>query len=109
LSIGQWSTFREGDKIAPIIRCGVPTMVLDDGEALIESSAILDCLDELVGPERAMIAAQGAARRDRRGVLRISATSLRGANATKKSSILVWSMHGVRPRERASWPAGRGR
>src|SRR5450759_3834689 len=41
----------------------VPTLVLDGGEALIESAAILDYLDELVGPERAMIAADGPARR----------------------------------------------
>ena len=38
----------------------VPTLVLDDGEALIECTAILDYLDELVGPEKAMIAAEGA-------------------------------------------------
>jgi glutathione S-transferase len=37
--------------------------VLDDGEALIESSAILDYLDELVGPEKAMTAARGPQRR----------------------------------------------
>ena len=41
----------------------VPTLVLDDGEALIESSAILDHLDEIVGPSRAMIADAGPARR----------------------------------------------
>ena len=43
-----WSTFGDGDKIAPhnpLRR--VPTLVLDDGEALIESTAILDYLDEL--------------------------------------------------------------
>jgi len=59
-----WSTFGEGDKIAtfnPLRR--VPTLVLDDGEALIESAAILDYLDELVGPERAMIAVNGPKRR----------------------------------------------
>ena len=59
-----WSTFGEGDKIAgynPLRR--VPTLVLDDGEALIESTAILDYLDELVGPEKAMIAARGPQRR----------------------------------------------
>src|SRR5689334_15062259 len=59
-----WSTFGEGDKIAafnPLRR--VPTLVLDDGEVLIESAAILDYLDELVGPERAMIAARGPERR----------------------------------------------
>ena len=54
----------EGDKIAPYNPLRrVPTLVLDDGEVLIESTAILDYLDELVGPERAMIAARGPARR----------------------------------------------
>ena len=59
-----WSTFGEGDKIAPFNPLRrVPTLVLDDGEALIESTAILDYLDELVGPDRAMIARSGPARR----------------------------------------------
>ena len=54
-----WSTFGDADKIAafnPLRR--VPTLVLDDGEVLIESAAILDYLDELVGPAKAMIARQ---------------------------------------------------
>ena len=59
-----WSSFGDGDRIAPYNPLRrVPTLVLDDGEALIESTAILDYLDELVGPERAMIAADGPARR----------------------------------------------
>jgi glutathione S-transferase len=59
-----WSTFGEGDRIAPYNPLRrVPTLVLDGGEALIESTAILDYLDELVGPERAMIAERGPARR----------------------------------------------
>ncbi len=37
--------------------------MLDDSEALIESTAILDYLDELVGPEKAMIAGSGPERR----------------------------------------------
>src|SRR3979490_3499801 len=59
-----WSPFGEGDKIAPYnpLRRG-PTLVLDGGEALIESTAILDYLDELVGPEKAVIAARGPERR----------------------------------------------
>jgi len=59
-----WSTFGDAERIAsynPLRR--VPTLVLDDGEALIESGAILDSLDEHVGPSRAMIAQGGAARR----------------------------------------------
>ena len=62
-----WSTFGDADKIAPYNPLRrVPTLVLDDGEVLIESAAMLDYLDELVGPERAMIAANGPARRHRR-------------------------------------------
>ena len=59
-----WSTFGDADKLAafnPLRR--VPTLLLDGGEVLIESGAILDYLDELVGPEKAMIADSGAARR----------------------------------------------
>ena len=66
-----WSTFGDANKIAPhnpLRR--VPTLVLDNGEAVIESTAILDYLDELAGPSKAMIAASGA---DRRHGLRIGA------------------------------------
>ena len=59
-----WSTFGEGDKIAPYNPLRrVPTLLLDNGEALIESTAILDYLDELAGPEKAVIAARGPERR----------------------------------------------
>src|SRR5712692_4150523 len=59
-----WSTFGEGDKIAPYNPLRrVPTLVLDDGEVLIESTAVLDYLDEVVGPSKAMIAESGPARR----------------------------------------------
>jgi len=59
-----WSTFGDADKIAPYNPLRrVPTLVLDDGEALIESTAILDYFDELVGEARAMIATRGPERR----------------------------------------------
>jgi hypothetical protein len=59
-----WSTFGDGDKIAPYNPLRrVPTLVLDSGEVLIESTAILDYLDELVGPGHAMIAERGPERR----------------------------------------------
>ena len=57
-----WSTFGDADRIAslnPLRR--VPTLVLDDGEVLIESGAILDHLDELAGPS------QGVDRGERTG------------------------------------------
>jgi glutathione S-transferase len=59
-----WSVWADADKLAelnPLRR--VPTLVLDDGEVLIESAAILDALDEMVGPERAMLPRSGLERR----------------------------------------------
>jgi glutathione S-transferase len=50
-----WSTFGDADKIRPynpLTR--VPTLVLDDGEVLIESHSILDYLDSLVPAGRRM-------------------------------------------------------
>ena len=41
----------------------IPSLILDDGTALIDSSAILDWIDESVGPERALIPPSGLARR----------------------------------------------
>src|SRR6059058_1403568 len=59
-----WSTFGDAEKIAPFNPLRrVPTLVLDTGEAVIESTAILEYLDELVGPHKAMIAIRGAPRR----------------------------------------------
>jgi len=59
-----WSTFGDADRIAPYNPLRrVPTLVLDDGEILIDSAAILDHLDELAGPAKALIAQSGPARR----------------------------------------------
>jgi glutathione S-transferase len=64
-----WSTFGDADTIAPYNPLRrVPTLVLDDGEVLIESTAILDYLDELArdGDQvagEAMIPPRGPARR----------------------------------------------
>jgi glutathione S-transferase len=59
-----WSTFGDAELIAPFNPLRrVPTLVLDDGEVLIESGAMLDHLDELAGPSRALIAEHGEARR----------------------------------------------
>jgi glutathione S-transferase len=41
----------------------MPVLVLDDGETLIESAAILEHLDEIAGPTRALIPAAGPERR----------------------------------------------
>ncbi len=41
----------------------VPALILDDGEVLVESAAILDYLDERAGPERALLPHSGVLRR----------------------------------------------
>src|SRR3546814_20553240 len=41
----------------------IPSLMLEDGTVLIDSAAILDWLDETVGPERALIPRAGAERR----------------------------------------------
>ena len=59
-----WSVFGDVEKIAaynPLRR--VPTLVLDDGDVLLESGTILDHLDEVVGPDRALIPRSGTERR----------------------------------------------
>ena len=59
------SVFSNADEMRafnPLVR--VPALVLDDGECVIDSAAILDYLDEMVGPERALLPAGGRARRD---------------------------------------------
>lgn len=59
-----WSVFGNAEEIAaynPLRR--VPTLIADDGEALFESGAILDWLDEQAGRERALIAPAGPERR----------------------------------------------
>ena len=59
-----WSVFADADKIAPFNPLRrVPTLVLDSGEVLIESAAILDAVDEMAGEGRALIPARGPARR----------------------------------------------
>lgn len=59
-----WSVFGDAEKIAavsPLRR--VPVLITDDGEALVESGAILDWLDDLAGRDKALIARSGLERR----------------------------------------------
>jgi glutathione S-transferase len=73
----RWSVFGNADelsKVNPLIR--VPTLVLDSGEALIETSAIIDYLDSLVPPDRQLTPqAQPARYRDQQIVSMASGVS----------------------------------
>jgi glutathione S-transferase len=61
---GNWSVGKDFDRIREFNPMGrVPTLVTDDGQKLFESAAILDYLDELAGPERALLPQSGPDRR----------------------------------------------
>jgi len=69
----NWSVGKDFELIRQFNPLGrVPTLVQPDGEALIESNAILDFLDECAGPERALMPRSG---KDRRHALRIMAVA----------------------------------
>ena len=92
-----WSTFGDADKIAPYNPLRrVPTLVLDDGEALIDSVAILDYLDELIGPDQAMIAPQGIERRRNLRMIALAtglgdkSVSLVYESALRKEKLTLW-------------------
>jgi glutathione S-transferase len=60
-----WSVFGDAEKIAqynPLMR--VPTLVMDTGEVIIESAAILDALDHIAAPRSAMMPVAGELRRE---------------------------------------------
>ncbi|QDP22336.1 glutathione S-transferase family protein [Bradyrhizobium cosmicum] len=92
-----WSTFGDADKIAPYNPLRrVPTLVLDDGEALIESAFILDHLDELVGPDKAMLPRAGAERRRHLRICALAsglgdkAVSLVYERVLRKEQLALW-------------------
>jgi glutathione S-transferase len=59
--LSVFRNIKEMQKINPLVR--VPALVLEDGETLVDSSAIIDYLDELAGPARALTPAHGPERR----------------------------------------------
>ncbi|WGS21383.1 MULTISPECIES: glutathione S-transferase family protein [unclassified Bradyrhizobium] len=92
-----WSTFGDAELIAPYNPLRrVPTLVLDDGEALIDSAAILDYLDETVGPERAMLPPRGQERRHQLRICAIAtglgdkSVSLVYESVLRKEQLKLW-------------------
>ena len=58
------SVFADFDAMRAVNPLGrIPSLVLDEGEVLIDSAAILDWLDQTVGTERALLPPRGAERR----------------------------------------------
>src|SRR6266536_5364534 len=92
-----WSTFGDADRIAPYNPLRrVPTLVLEGGEALIESTAILDYLDETVGPDRVMLPARGPERRKQLRTIALAtglgdkAVSLVYERVLRKEQLKLW-------------------
>lgn len=85
-------------EVNPLIR--VPALLLDDGETLIDSGAIIDHLDQQVGPERALTPASGP---ERRRVLKLTAVAM---GAAEKSVLTIYEQR-FRPPEKwhAPWVA----
>jgi glutathione S-transferase len=71
-------------QISPLTR--IPALVLDDGEVLIDSAAILDHLDEIAG-SKALIPASGP---ERRKVLQMTALA---QGALEKVAAVVYERH----------------
>jgi glutathione S-transferase len=94
----NWSVGKDFELIRKFNPLGrVPTLVQPDGEALIESAAILDFLDECAGPDRALLPRSGS---DRRQALQIMAIA---AGAAEKGVAQVYES-AFRPPERRHRP-----
>ncbi len=94
----DWSVGKDFERIRQFNPLGrVPTLVLPDGEALIESAAILDYLDDLVGPQRARLPATGA---ERRAALRLMAI----ATGAAEKGVLQLYESAFRPAEKRHAP-----
>ena len=88
VQVPVWDTPEEIKKHNPLVR--IPTLLLDDGDVLVESYAILDALDEMAGDNR-LTPASGAARRN---VMKVTAV---GAGAIDKT---IWAVYELRFHEK---------
>jgi glutathione S-transferase len=94
----ELSVIQEPERVRPhnpTLR--IPTVVLDDGEALIESDAILDEIDQMVGPTRALVPPAGP---ERRRVMQITAMAL----ASMDKSQMGYYERRFRPEDKVHQP-----
>jgi glutathione S-transferase len=95
--LSPWNEAQANDIRAANPLARVPILVLDDGETLIESGAMLDHIMERVGPGKALIPAAG---KDRRACLRITAI---GTGILDKG-VAAFYERGKRPAEKVHQP-----
>jgi len=92
------SVFADAEAMRRVNPLGrIPSLVLDDGEVLIDSAAILDHIDQTVGPERALVPPSGAARRQ---ALRLIAL---GSGAVDKAGAIAYERL-LRPADKIHQP-----
>jgi glutathione S-transferase len=99
----------------------IPSLALGDGEVLIDSAAILDWLDQSVGPERALVPPAGPARRRALRLIALATGAIDKAGAAAyerlmRPAALRWPDWIARCRTQAAgaigalaaepWPAG---
>lgn len=72
VEVAPFDEWERAKAINPVVR--IPALELDDGEVLIDSTAILDHLDEAAGA-KALMPKSGKARRD---VMKLTATAVGG-------------------------------
>ena len=75
----------------------MPVLVLDDGEAVVDSAAIIDYLDQRVGPARALVPASGPERRRMLSLLGIL------TGAVEKAVLTLYEVR-LRPEEKRHPP-----
>ena len=83
------SVFGDADAMREINPLGrVPSLVLDGGEVLVDSAAILDHLDEVAGADRALLPAKGAERRHALQIIAIATGAMEKAIAIGYETML---------------------
>jgi glutathione S-transferase len=83
--ISVFSDAEEMGRINPLVR--IPSLILDDEEVLVDSAAIIDHLDETMGPAMALTPRSG---KERRRVLQATAVA---TGAIDKAGAVVYERH----------------
>ncbi len=94
-SLSVFSTFAEFSKVNPVVKA--PTLVLDDGTVLMDSSLILDYLESLAPADKKLLPLAPAARAHDLQVLGLALA------ACEKSVQIVYE-HNLRPAEKLHAP-----
>lgn len=94
-SLSVFSTFKEFSRINPVVKA--PTLVLDDGTVLMDSSLILDYFEALAPADKKLLPQTAAARaRD----LQVIGLAL----AACDKSVQIYYEHNLRPAEKLHEP-----